>query len=126
MVLLRKTGFFDGIYTHVYGKTNFRFKKMHLLELSGSKFHSVTSSHVILYNDVKTQFSSEVDLSGFGTELFNSSRKLIIIAVQEVGEKVSMLLYNVFDTKGEGCVRLFGNFDTFYADLIRVLCSLTY
>ena len=124
MVLLRKTGVFDGIYTHVYGKTNFRFKKMHLLELSGSKFHSVTSSHVILYNDVKTQFSSEVNLSGFGTELFNSSRKLTIIAVQEVEEKVSMLLYNVFDTKGEGCVRLFGNFDTFYADLIRVLCSL--
>ena len=28
-------------------------------------------ANVILYNDVKTQFSSKVDLSGFGTELFN-------------------------------------------------------
>ena len=27
-------------------------KKMYLYELSGSKFHSVTSSNVILYNDV--------------------------------------------------------------------------
>ena len=44
---------------------------MYLGELSGSKFHSVTSSNVILYNDFKTQFSSKVDLSGFGTELFN-------------------------------------------------------
>ena len=47
-VLLRETCFFDGIYTHVYGKTKFR-KKMYLRELSGSKFHSV----IILYNDVK-------------------------------------------------------------------------
>ena len=54
LVLLRKTGFFDGIYTHVYGKTKFRLKKkMYLSELSGSKFHSITSSNVILYNDVK-------------------------------------------------------------------------
>ena len=45
---------FDRIYTHVYGKTKFRFKKMYLHELSGSKFHSVTSSNVILYNDVKS------------------------------------------------------------------------
>ena len=44
---------------------------MYLRELSGSKFYSVTCSNVILYNDVKTQFSSKVDLSGFGTELFN-------------------------------------------------------
>ena len=47
---------------------------MYLCELSGSKFHSVTtcSSNVILYNDVKNfKFSSKVDLSGFGTELFN-------------------------------------------------------
>ena len=28
LVLLRKTDFFDGIYTHVDGKTKFRFKKM--------------------------------------------------------------------------------------------------
>ena len=41
-------------------------------ELSGSKFHSVTSSHVILYNDVKNLISSKVDLSGFGNyELLN-------------------------------------------------------
>ena len=53
LVLLRKTGFFDRIYTHVYGKTKFRLTKMYLRELSGLKFHSVTSSHVILYNDVK-------------------------------------------------------------------------
>ena len=53
LVLVRKTDFFDGIYTHVYGKTKFRFKKMYLRELSGSKFHSVTSSNVILYIDVK-------------------------------------------------------------------------
>ena len=31
-------------------------KKYYLRELSGSKFHSVTSSNVILHNDVKTQF----------------------------------------------------------------------
>ena len=37
---------------------------MYLRELSRSKFHSVTSSNVILYNDVKTQFSSKVDLKG--------------------------------------------------------------
>ena len=41
------------------------------LMLSGSKFHSVTSSNVILYNDVKNKFSSKVDLSGFGTELIH-------------------------------------------------------
>ena len=42
-ILLRKTGFFDGIYTHVYGKTKFRLKKKtYLRELSGAKFHSVT------------------------------------------------------------------------------------
>ena len=46
---------------------------MYLRELSGSKFHSVTSSNVIhLYNDVQNSISSKVDLSGFGTELFNS------------------------------------------------------
>ena len=46
--------FFDRIYTYVYGKTKFRFKKkLHLRELSGSKFHFVTSSNVIMYNDVK-------------------------------------------------------------------------
>ena len=44
---------------------------MYLHELSGSKFHSVTSSNVILYKMLKTQFSSKVDLSGFGNELFN-------------------------------------------------------
>ena len=35
------------------GKQNLEEKKMYLRELSGSKFHSVTSSYVILYNDVK-------------------------------------------------------------------------
>ena len=44
---------------------------MCLRELSGSKFHSVTSSNVILYNDVKTKFSPKVDLSGFENKLFN-------------------------------------------------------
>ena len=34
---------------------------MYLRELSRSKFHSVTSSNVILYNDVKNSFSSKVD-----------------------------------------------------------------
>ena len=49
---------------------------MYLRELSGSKFHSVTSSKscnvINMYNDVKTQFSPKVDLSGFGNKLFNS------------------------------------------------------
>ena len=72
LVLLRKTGFFDRIYTQVYmGKQNLDLKKMYLRELSGFKFHSVTSSNVILYNDVKNSISSKVDLSGFGNELFN-------------------------------------------------------
>ena len=44
---------------------------MYLRELSGSKFHSVTGSNVILYNDVKNAIFIKVDLSGFGTELFN-------------------------------------------------------
>ena len=65
LVLLRKTGFFDRIYTRVYGKTNFRFKKkMYLRELSRSKFHSVTSSNVILYNDAKNSIFIK---SGFNT-----------------------------------------------------------
>ena len=63
LVLLRKMGFFDRIYTHVYGKTKFRFKtKMYLQELSGPKFHSVTSSNVTLYNDVKNSIFTK---SGF-------------------------------------------------------------
>ena len=54
------------------GKQNLDLKKkMHLRELSGSKFHSVTSSNVILYNDIKNSISSKVDLSGFGTDFFN-------------------------------------------------------
>ena len=48
---------------------------MYLRELSGSKFHSVT---VILYNDVKNSISSKVDLSRFGTELFNYIPELLI------------------------------------------------
>ena len=35
------------------GKQNLDKKKKYLRELSASKFHSVTSSNVILYNDVK-------------------------------------------------------------------------
>ena len=35
------------------GKKNLEEKKTYLRELSGSNFHSVTSSNVILYNDVK-------------------------------------------------------------------------
>ena len=49
----------QNLYTCLW-KTKFRFfffleikKKVYLRELSGSKFHSVTSSNVILYNDVK-------------------------------------------------------------------------
>ena len=52
LVLLRKTGFFDRIYTHIYGEKKLG-KKKYLRELSGSKFHSVTCSNVVLYNDVK-------------------------------------------------------------------------
>ena len=72
MVLLRKTGFFDRIYTHVYGENKIQKKTNNLRELSGSKFHSGTSCNVILYNDVKMVFFIKVDLSGFGTELFNN------------------------------------------------------
>ena len=40
-------------FIHVsMGKQNVDLKKMYLPELSRSKFHSVTSSNVILYNDV--------------------------------------------------------------------------
>ena len=56
---------FDGIYTHVYGKTKFRFKQIYLRELSGSKFHSVTSSNVILYNDVKNSIFIKIGLIWF-------------------------------------------------------------
>ena len=49
---------------------------MYLCELSRPKFHSATSSNVILYNDVKTQFSSKVDLTGFGNELFNYLKEM--------------------------------------------------
>ena len=35
------------------GKQNLDLKKMYLRELFGYKFHSATSSDVILYNDVK-------------------------------------------------------------------------
>ena len=59
---------FDRIYTQFIhmsmGKQNLDLKNayMYLLELSGSKFHSVTSSNVILYNDVfLPQFSPKVD-----------------------------------------------------------------
>ena len=49
---------------------------MYLRELSGSKFHSVTSSNKILYNAVKN--SSKVDSSGFGNEL-------VLLPEQNVG-----------------------------------------
>ena len=91
LVLLRKTGFFDRIYTHVYGKTKFRFKKMHLRELSGSKFHYVTSSNVILYNDVKTKFSSKLDSSGFGNELF-----LHIAEEQNLANREECYMHKIF------------------------------
>ena len=71
LVLLRKTGFFDGIYNTSMGKQDLNQDKMYLCDLSRSKFHSVTSSHVILYNDVKNLILAKVDLSGFGNELFN-------------------------------------------------------
>ena len=50
-------------------KQNFEGKKMYLRELSGSKFHSVISSNVILYNDVKNSIFTK---SGF--KLFNCCR----------------------------------------------------
>ena len=46
------------------GKQNLEEKKMYLRELSRSKFHPVTSSNVILYNDVK---NSVFIKSGFNT-----------------------------------------------------------
>ena len=56
------------------GKQNLDEKKKYLRELSRSKFHSVTSSHVILYNDVKNSYNVHQKriLSGFGNELFNN------------------------------------------------------
>ena len=51
-------------------KLNSDKKKMYLCELSGSKFHSVTSSNAILYTMMlKTKFSSIVDLTRFGNKL---------------------------------------------------------
>ena len=44
------------------GKQNLDLRKMYLRELSGAKFHSVTSSNVILYNDVKNSIFTK---SGF-------------------------------------------------------------
>ena len=56
------------------GKQHLDLKQMYLRELSGSKFHSVTSSNVILYNDVKKTINFiKSGLSGFGNELFNYS-----------------------------------------------------
>ena len=47
---------------------------MYLRELSRSKFHSVTSSNVILYNDAKNSiFIKSGYLTRFGNELFNYS-----------------------------------------------------
>ena len=43
----------QNLYTCLWGIFFFRLKQMYLRELSGLQFHSVTSSHVILYNDVK-------------------------------------------------------------------------
>ena len=52
---------------------------------------TLSSSNVILYNDVKTQLSSKVDLSGFGTELFNCNKS-------NIDEKftLSNLFQNIF------------------------------
>ena len=44
------------------GKQKLDKKIMYLRELSGSKFHSVTSSNIILYNDVKNSIFTK---SGF-------------------------------------------------------------
>ena len=54
------------------------------VRLSESKFYSVTSSNVILYNGVKTQLSSKGDLSGFGTELFSCISIMIIMLFNTV------------------------------------------
>ena len=60
------------------GKQDLYFKIIIVsCELSGSEFHSVTSSHVILYNDVKNSIFMKVDLSGFGNELFNSTMDIV-------------------------------------------------
>ena len=65
LVLLRKTCFFDRIYTRVYGEAKFRFKKKIIcVSYLRSKFHSVTSSNVILYNDAKNSIFIK---SGFNT-----------------------------------------------------------
>ena len=45
-------------------------KKIVLRALSGSKFHSVTSSHVILYNDVKNSIFIKSGFIWFGNELW--------------------------------------------------------
>ena len=52
-------------------------KEKYLHELSGSKFHSVPSSNVILYNDVKNSIFIKSGLLGFGNELFNIAPVMI-------------------------------------------------
>ena len=64
-VLLRKTGFFDGIYTHIYGKTKFRLKKKIICVSYLDLYHSVTSSNVILYNDVKNSIFIKIGFIWF-------------------------------------------------------------
>ena len=53
------------------GKQNLDLKKKYLHELSRSKFHSVTSSNIIMYNDAKNSIFIKVELTRFGNELFN-------------------------------------------------------
>ena len=63
------------LHMSIYGKTKFRLKA-YLRELSGSKFHSVTSSNVILYNHVKNSiyFLQKWIYLVTGTELFKYCR----------------------------------------------------
>ena len=54
----------QNLYTCLWENKNLEEKKMYLRELSRSKFHSVTSSNVILYNDAKNSIFIK---SGFNT-----------------------------------------------------------
>ena len=47
------------------GRKKKRKKKVYLHELSGSKFHSVPSSNVILYNDVKNSIFTKIGFIRF-------------------------------------------------------------
>ena len=62
LVLLRKQVSLTEFIHMSMRKQNLDLNKMYLCELSGSKFHSITSSNVILYNDVTNSIFTK---SGF-------------------------------------------------------------